>query len=501
VNGAVAQLYRPQLCYEALTAPAVAPLKVPGWRCEPYDIQTRGITWLVGQPQAYLGDVTGTGKTIHGVGLAAVLFTNGEARGRKLVFTCQSSNIGQWVEEFARFLPDARVVTNKGMTRQQRRVLYSDSWDVLITGYRLMWGDRDLLPAAVDPHLCWFDEASSFRNRDTETAAGARVLSCNAMRVICADATPIQNSLADIHPQLEVMGLAGWSGLPFGTEWEFKAHHIISGLGSVRTKRGAVNKEIVLGYNDLDGFRARFAPYYLRRTEGSADMPDVMPPEDIPVEMTRQQIEAYRAVALGQVVVGNKIMALQQICAGTFTYDPNLGDYSAKLDWLVLALQTRLVNDDGSPAKVVVFSRFLATSHALSQRLQRVGIGYGFIDGPHAMQRDEVRHRFWDDPTMRVVIGTQAMERGMNLQIAKYVITIDLMTNPARLEQILGRVKRSGSPHKHIFMLRLIAADSLEERVLRILRVKQHLADIVNGDVSDLFPYLTPEEQRDVLAA
>lgn len=498
MNQATAQLRRPELAEAARSAPAVVPLRIPGWRCEPFDLQSRGITWLYAQPQAYLGDVTGTGKTIHGVGLGAVLLTNGEARGRKLVYTCLSSNVTQWAEEFARFLPGCRVVTNKGLTRQQRRVLYGDQWDVLVTGYRLMWGDRELL-AAQEPWLCWFDEASSFRNRETETAAGARIISWNAARVVCADATPIQTTLFDIHPQLEVMGLAGWTGSPFGNEWEFKSRYIVEQTQGVHIGRGRVlNKQVVTGYNNLDEFQARFAPFYLRRTEGSDDMPDAVP-EDVFVELTKRQIEVYRDVALGKISVGNRLMALQQIVASTHTFRSELGDHSAKLDWICAALQTTLVNDDGTPAKAVIFSRFLATSAALAIRLDRLGIGYGYIDGPHEKERDAVRHRFWEDPAMRVVIGTSAMKRGMNLQCAKYAITIDLMLNPADIEQILGRIKRSGSLHKHVFLLRLISPDTFEPTVMKILRARQGLADRVNGDVSELYPLLTEEEQAAIM--
>lgn len=506
MNPIYRQLARPELAQMALTAPQVAPLRIPGWSNEPrdqlYDIQTRGITFLAAQPQAYLGDVTGTGKTIHGIGLVMVLLTNGEARGRRIIFVCLPGNVMQWVEEFARFAPGVRVAHTRGLTRQQRRLIYTEGWDVLVTGYPVMWRDKALL-ASLQPWLCWFDEGSVSRTRDTQTASGARAVTGQAARVVLADATHVQLGLADLYPQLEVMGLAGFSGSTFGNEWEFDARYVVKHTEAQRIRGGkTVGKEVIDGWRNLPDFMARFQPHYLRRTDGSADMPEVMPPEDIWLELTRPQVDIYRAVALGHRKVANIPMAEQQICASTATFDATLGDHSAKMDWLIQALQApRLLDADGNPAKVLVFVRNLDTSRLLSRRLDAAGIGYGFYDGPHAKIRDEVRHRFWEDPTMRLVIGTTAMERGANLQIAKYVVLIDLMTNPARITQILGRVKRSGSPHSHVSLLRLLSPSTIEERVLRICYARQELADTLNGDISDIFPMLTAEERRWVTGA
>lgn len=492
-------LWNPDLAAFAVTAPEVEPLELPEWDCSPSETQTRGIVWLYATPRAFLADGTGTGKTIHGIGLTALLRAKGEiSDGRRAVIVVLPGTVGQWREEFASFLPSAEVVSNQGLDRAERRALYRADWEVLITSYDLMWRDAEIL-ASLRPQLVFFDESSTFRNRSTRTAEKARLIGSHASRIVCASATPIENTLEDLFSQLEVLGLAGSATSLFGTEAQFNARYLIQEPQTVFVRgRRQVTKMRTTGYVNMDDLRQKLAPFYLRRNDASDDMPDLAPPEDIPVPLTERQRTVYNDLVAqheggDRFALANLSMRLLQVTSGLANI--GLEDESAKLDWVLQALSTRYHGE-----KVVVFSKWLPTVVSLGRRLRGAGIGHEVISGAASpSERDYARSRFWEDPDCRLMVITLAGEKGLNLQIAKHVVMVDLLWNPARVEQIIGRVKRRGSPHDTVHLDRLITPGSIETGVLKINRYKQALADTVNDEESELFQSLTEDELRTVI--
>ena len=479
------ELWRPEIAHASLNAPFTGPLTLPAWECIPYEIQSRGIGWLFATPRAILADAVGTGKTIHGVGLVALCREHGEiSKTQKAIFVVTPSTVGQWQEEFMRFLPGCAVVTTEGLSKAERNALmFSPTWEVLITSYSKMFRDASQL-RAINPSLVWFDEASSFKSLTSQTFRGAKHLAAGTPRVVCADATPIQNNLMDLYALLEVLGLAGSPGDFFRSEHEFRATYCIMAGGPQAARGGKI-----FAYKNMEGLVHSLTPFYLRRIEGSADMPDIAPPEDVWLGLTEKQRARYNEVVADPEMV--TIAKLTYLMQATSTVVEGGDSHSTKLDWIMDFLKKNPTE------KVVIFTRWLETVSALTARLAAADIGHGVIAGSRtAEERTELRHRFWNDPTCRVVVGTTAMERGMNLQVARYIILVDLMWNPSRIEQLVGRIRRSGSSHARIYPIRLLGSGTIEEGILRLLRFKAHLAGYVNTDESELFDALTPEEAR-----
>lgn len=489
-------LWRPDLAAMAMDPNLpVAPLHLNGWwDIDPYEVQTRGITWLYSVPRSVLGDVTGLGKTPHMIGLLAMLHMTGELRGRKAIVTCEPGAVGQIAGEFARFAPRLAVEAITGSPdRARRRTLYSRPWDVLVLGYPTMWRDAALL-TAQQPHVVLFDESTNFANHETKTAAGARTLASVAARVHCITATPVMLGLQDFYSQLQVLGLAGFNGALFGNWWQFQQTYLLARYSTVRRKGGGgqeTQKQTwVANPNTVAEFRQRLSPYYLRRNSGSADMPDVMPPEDIWLNMTGKQAERYRNIATGAEAVDSRFMRQLQLATTT----ANLGDpedHSAKFDWFMDALERRFVDDLGQPEKVVVFLANTAAVEALRRRLHAAGWDAALITGDRRDSREAERLKFWNEPNCRVAIGTKAIEKSLNLQCSRWAVMLDMLFNPSRIEQFLGRVKRSGSTFDHVHLLRVMCLGTSEEGILRTVRERQELANFINQDVSDIFKELT----------
>ena len=89
-------------------------------------------------------------------------------------------------------------------------------------------------------------------------------------------------------------------------------------------------------------------------------------------------------------------------------------------------------------------------------------------------EREILKNQF-DVGDSKILIATEAGERGLNLQIASVIINMDLPFNPAKLKQRIGRIYRIGSKHETIRVINLLTNDTVEERVLKLLEGKRDI--------------------------
>jgi SNF2 family DNA or RNA helicase len=152
---------------------------------------------------------------------------------------------------------------------------------------------------------------------------------------------------------------------------------------------------------------------------------------------------------------------------------------SAKFETLLPQLME--VIDDH---KVIVFSQFTSLLALLEQELERQGIVYEYLDGK-TRDRETPVQRFQNDPRSRVfLISLKAGGVGLNLTAAEYVFLLDPWWNPAVELQAIDRAHRIGQT-RTVFAYRLIAKDTVEEKVLTLQESKRDLADaIISADNS-----------------
>jgi len=165
---------------------------------------------------------------------------------------------------------------------------------------------------------------------------------------------------------------------------------------------------------------------------------------------------------------------------------PGLIDKSRKLEPCakleVLLPQIREVIDEGH--KALVFSQFTSFLAILRERLEADGIVYEYLDGKTRDRAARVE-RFQNDSDCKLfLISLKAGGLGLNLTAADYVFLLDPWWNPAVEAQAIDRAHRIGQLQK-VFAYRLIARDTVEEKVLELQATKRELADaIINADNS-----------------
>ena len=105
-------------------------------------------------------------------------------------------------------------------------------------------------------------------------------------------------------------------------------------------------------------------------------------------------------------------------------------------------------------------------------------LAYEYLDG-QTRDRAGAVERFQDRPGCPLfLISLKAGGLGLNLTAAEYVFLLDPWWNPAVEAQAIDRAHRIGQT-RQVFAYRLIAADTVEERIADLQRSKRDLADAI----------------------
>ena len=149
------------------------------------------------------------------------------------------------------------------------------------------------------------------------------------------------------------------------------------------------------------------------------------------------------------------------------------------------------ITNDWQEEKIVVFSTWKESLALMAKRLNAVGVGQvTMMSGISHPVREEYRQRFWNDPECRVVLGTTAIEKGLNLQVSRTQVNLDMLFNPQRHEQLAGRVARSGSVHDLAFVFSLLGIGTVDDHTVQILAKKAALSNFMWDGASDFMTNL-----------
>lgn len=465
--------------------------------------QRIGLTWLYLRKKALLADVPGLGKSAQVGGLLAMLLQTGEIpNDGRAVIVPRSAALHQWRDELLRMMPGLKVIVADGV-KKKRIEKYLSDWDVLLVGPETYRNDFPQI-SKFKINLLVADDIDALRHEDTQTSYYLDKLGLKSQRYIIVTATPIQKKLLELYAQLD--GIGGYN--VFGRQETFEANFIR--YEYVDDGSGRKSKKQV-GYKNLDVLKKKIAPMYLRRTTDDVaddvDMPAIVP-DDIMLELYPRQRAKYKELQQGvlkiikedETINKKKIQALakltygSQICDGLATLgeadDPLT---SVKMDWIV-----ENVRKGGSlgDEKIVIFSQYKNSIRALQDRFRKLGVGFETVWGeqPKKEIRRQSQKRFWEDPDCRIFLGTTSIEQSLNLQVARHLINMDMILNPARMEQLAGRIRRVGSAYSHVFVHNLLTVNTQEERIMPLLRREAALSSHIWGEQSQLFQSLSATE-------
>nr|WP_315254354.1 DEAD/DEAH box helicase [uncultured Duganella sp.] len=476
----------------------VQPVAAPaGLQASLRSYQSEGLAWMQFLREyglaGILADDMGLGKTIQTLSHILTEKEAGRLTAPALV-VAPTSLMDNWQSEAARFTPGLRLLALTGANRAQR---YADigQADVVLTSYALLPRDEDVLRQQPF-HLLILDESQYIKNHRSKAAQTAGLLP--ARHRLCLTGTPLQNHLGELWAQFHFL----MPGL-LGDEKTFNAQF-----------RKPIEKQ---GDGERNAFLVRrIKPFLLRRTKDH--VAKELPPKTEMVRMVelagpqrdlyetvrlamdkkvRDEI-ARKGVARSQIVILDALLKLRQVCC-----DPRLlksrvagkaGAASAKLEVLLELIEELL--DEGR--KLLVFSQFTSMLALIEAELQARAVPYALLTGDTVDRATQVNH-FQNGAATVFLISLKAGGVGLNLTAADTVIHYDPWWNPAAENQATDRAWRIGQD-KPVFVYRLIARGTLEEKIQQLQRTKGGLADAVlaGGEAQGL--QISPEDLLGVLS-
>ncbi len=482
-------------------------------RVEPFHHQVQNlISFCRLAPSVLLADEVGLGKTISaGLILSELMVRRRVARA---LVICPKVLCDQWVRELdEKFQIRAEVCVGSDILDSGDR-----DAQVVVTTYETAaryLPDRDMPIDAFQ--MLILDEAHRLRNLHGQSAAPKVAQEIrNAIEarwftyLLMLTATPIQNKFTDIYSLIDLLTLSKGHKNPFGDYKDFRTTFLQARSDGRRLepKKSAEFRRIINGYiartrrvdarlafpdrdvatvlvtltagersfeSIIGGFVEQITPL-LQSSLGEALMssPAALAAqlENMSEKNSRLTEAARKVRAIAQTIaVPAKLAKLLVICGKL---------RAARSDW-----------------RVVVFTRRRETQELIRQTLLREEVPVGMIAGGRARENERDKSLFVaDPPRVHVLISTDAGAEGVNLQAANVLVNYDMPWNPMVLEQRIGRVQRLGSTHKSVHVINLVAANTVEEKVVsrlvqRLLAVTQTVGDIesilagLDGDSDD----------------
>lgn len=494
------------------------------WRMKPYPYQKTGAHFLADRKQAAVFDGVGLGKTCQVLGAVQILMNKGEAK-RTIIVTL-SALVRQWAKEVEKFTGH-KVVPVTGTTARRKKLIkgFAEREDIpfLIVNYETLKIDScmdEIMKIPFD--VAALDEAQKIKNGILDPLLDMKpsqnALACYKLKHIpnrfIATATPIQSRAE------EIWSLYHFLSDDFFGSWEmFRERYCEYGRYGIRD------------YKNKAEMHSRIVPHFIRRTKNLPEIQQQLPQvahDHVFLEMTPAQ-EKLEGILLGKIEdlkeeakkVGSngKIINGQMLSrdAAKEYYDGMIQGYttfllavcdtpelltmsdsqlahkilaeagvtekditkSPKIEHL-LEFHKQLMHDEPD-SKIVIFTRFERMARLLQEKIPDSLLYTGQMSDK---EREWAKESFINDPTAKVFIGTEAASTGLNLQVANYMVHIDLPWEPTQLEQRNGRIDRTGNQFSNVTILYYLMADSYDEHLIELLEKKADLASsILEGNI------------------
>jgi superfamily II DNA or RNA helicase len=429
-----------------------------------------------------LADDMGLGKTVQALAMLE------ERRQKRPVapslVVAPKSLVFNWIQEAKRFTPQLKVLDHTGINRLKPSEHF-ENYDLILTTYGTLRNDAvEFKDVQFD--YCILDEGQMIKNASTQAAKATRLI--NAKHRLVLSGTPIENHLGELWSLFEFLN----PGM-LGSATVFK----LSGPGA---RNPDPETRVLLG--------KALRPFILRRTKNQVarELPEKLE-QTLYCDLDSKQRKLYnelrdhyRRTLLNQVeregMNKSKIQILEALLRlRQAALHPGLIDRSkkshpsAKLEMLLPQLEQVTEEEH----KVLVFSQFTSFLAILREQLDVHKTPYAYLDG-QTRDRATVVMQFQTDPGCRLfLISLKAGGLGLNLTAAEYVYLLDPWWNPAVEAQAIDRTHRIGQTRK-VFAYRIIARDTVEEKVLELQQTKRDLADAIINASNSLIRNLAKED-------
>jgi non-specific serine/threonine protein kinase len=471
--------------------------------------QADGVRWLWFMTRLGLGaclaDDMGLGKTIQVIDLLLRLRhdegSKPQPKQPPSLLIVPASLVGNWKQELARFAPQLSVFfahrsecDADTLTRIARDPLKElAEYDLMVTTYTL--ARKAEWVAGMKWKLAVLDEAQAIKNVSSSQTKAVKKL--NASGRIVLTGTPVENQLGDL-----------WSLFDFCSPGLLGSAKQFKDFVKTQEKRQDAN-----AYGSL---RRLVQPYILRRLKTDPHIvPDLPDKTEMRTEcgLSKKQATLYERLVKDlehqleeadgiqrRGLVLASLMKLKQICNHPSQY---LGQSEFPADdsgkFLRLAQICEPIGE--RQEKALIFTQFQSLCEPLATYLCTVFGQPGVVlhGGVPVAKRKGLVQRFQEeDGVPFFVISVKAGGTGLNLTAASHVIHFDRWWNPAVENQATDRAFRIGQK-RNVLVHKFVCRGTLEERIDRMIRDKQEVADQILGAKAEGETMLTEMSDRELL--
>ena len=407
--------------------------------------QEFGTKYIVHQKRSLLGDEMGLGKTIQAIAAMAALKAEGATH---FMVVCPASVLVNWCREIEKH--SQLSVTKVHGNDEDALLHWRQNGDVAVTTYESI--SRFKLPEKFKISMVVTDEAHYVKNPETLRTKALVSLLQRTENILFMSGTPLENNVDELC-------------------------FLVSCLQPELAQ--SLNETKYL--STAQQFREQLAPVYLRRTRDDVlqELPELTEKEQWCV-LQGQEKQAYH-----DAVMSENFMAMRQVSWNA----ASLSQSSKAARLLELCDQAKEQN-----RKVIVFSFFRSTIQKVTQLLgdRCMEPITGDISPQH---RQEIVDQFTAAPNGAVLVSqVQAGGTGLNIQSASVIIFCEPQIKPSIENQAISRAYRMGQV-RDVLVYRLLADDTIDERIMVILQNKQELFDNFADESAVGTESLKPSEQ------
>ena len=425
----------------------------------------RALSLFSGGCGMLLADEMGLGKTVQALSIISSYWDDANS----FIIVCPASVIPVWRGEIEKFFPQIRANVLDASADFSRE----NGASVWLASYTQLRRNKQLLDG-VSFKVAVLDEAQYIKNPDSKVSEA-----CMAIRAeyrMALTGTPLENRLLDV-----------WTIFRF----------LMPGLMG---RRGEFEEKLSAQADFSKKIKSQITPFVLRRLkhEVARELP-VKNILDLPCPLTPMQsaeyqklVESARSLAQsaaiaqtgGRVSILSLLTRLRQAAC-----DPALLPWIADADLSnsgkITVLHESLMSILASGRKAVVFSQFTSFIARMKKRLSADFNEANIFELTGSTKdRAEPVYKFQNCAEPAVIfVSLRAGGTGITLTAADYVFLADPWWNPAVEAQAIDRVHRIGKVDD-VFVYRLIAEDTVEERVRKLQESKAALFDDIFGSLA-----------------
>jgi SWI/SNF-related matrix-associated actin-dependent regulator 1 of chromatin subfamily A len=439
------------------------PIKIPGLKNKLYPFQKIGVSFInFMKGRALVADEMGLGKTVQ-----ALAYLQLHRNRKPVIIICPAVGKLHWAREVGNWLPKPpKIEILNGNTT------HKITGEIIILNYDILGAWIEELKR-IKPKVIITDECHYYKSNSAKRTKAIKLLAKGVKCFIALSGTPIENSPIEIFNAINIINPS-----EFPSYWHFAQKYC-------NAHRNGFGWDLSGSSNELELHERLISTVMIRRKK--SEVLKELPPKVrsmIPFQLDNQKdyIKAEKDVIAFLLNTRGKKAAIKASNAEQLAQMEILKQLAVKgkMKGVILWIKDFLLSGE----KLVVFAHHIFVIEELMNAFGNIAVK---IDGSvSSVKRDRNIQAFQTNPKVTLIIGNiQAMGVLVTLTAASNIVHVELPWTPAKLAQDEDRVHRI-TQTKSVTSYFLLAKDTIEERIAKIIDKKQQISDkIIDGEITE----------------